>query len=51
MITGLEVLSGCYRSQKKIIIMIITIIELQINIIQNVDPKKEKKSFKIIIDM
>ena len=31
--------------KKKIIIMIIIIIELPINIIQNVDQKKEKKNF------
>ena len=39
-ITRLEVLSG---SDHKIIVMIITIIELQTNIIQNVYQKREKK--------
>ena len=33
------------------IIMIISIIELQINIIHNVGQKKEKKSFRMIINM
>ena len=50
MITGFKGLVWVLPvTEEKITIMIITIIELQINIIQNVDPKKEKK--KLIIDM